>query len=358
VVLDDNALPRLRKSVGLAASLEEAKAPLIGTVSPVGTPTDFTLLNKPEMKRKCVWHGPARRRTGVEFLGPRIIATSYRSDGHAPGSSGPDALRCGENLQELLMTTHTPDQAAAGAIDPKMLGILVCPLTKGPPHGSRQTGAARKWSYFSARGAVVCHGRQPAEGGLMIAAFRWGVVLSALSLLNCVPTQAARIVKAQGQAGSVVITVSGELVRGDENRFVQIAGTAESATVTFQGPGGNLFAGIEIGKVIRFKHFDTLVPNGSVCASACALAWLGGDSRLIGATGRIGFHAPYFRGPAGSIIAAPLGQAFVKQYLHELGLSEPATVYITETPPQKLKWLGFLEARMVGIDVQRAGRPP
>jgi hypothetical protein len=40
-----------------------------------------------------------------------------------------------------------------------------------------------------------------------------------------------------------------------------------------------------------------------------------------------------------------LGQAFVKQYLHELGLSEPATVYITETPPQKLKWLGFREAR-------------
>jgi uncharacterized protein YbaR (Trm112 family) len=30
------------------------------------------------------------------------------------------------------MTTPTPDRPAAGAIDPKLLEILVCPLTKGP----------------------------------------------------------------------------------------------------------------------------------------------------------------------------------------------------------------------------------
>ena len=30
------------------------------------------------------------------------------------------------------MTTPPPDRPAAGAIDPKLLEILVCPLTKGP----------------------------------------------------------------------------------------------------------------------------------------------------------------------------------------------------------------------------------
>ena len=30
------------------------------------------------------------------------------------------------------MTTPTPDRPDAGAIDPKLLEILVCPLTKGP----------------------------------------------------------------------------------------------------------------------------------------------------------------------------------------------------------------------------------
>jgi hypothetical protein len=193
----------------------------------------------------------------------------------------------------------------------------------------------------------------------MLAAWRWAAVLSALSILNCLAAQAASIVKSPGPAASVLVKVSGELLPGDEKQFVQIAGTAVGGIVIFQSPGGNLFAGIEIGKVIRFKHFDTVVPNGSVCASACALAWLGGASRLIGATGRIGFHAPYFRGPNGTILSAsPVGLAFVTEYLHELGLSERAIVYITETTPEKLKWLGFLEARAVGIEVQRAGRPP
>ena len=30
------------------------------------------------------------------------------------------------------MTAHTPDQALAGAIVPKLLETVVCPLTKGP----------------------------------------------------------------------------------------------------------------------------------------------------------------------------------------------------------------------------------
>ena len=79
----------------------------------------------------------------------------------------------------------------------------------------------------------------------------------------------------------------------------------------------------------------------------------------MGATGRIGFHAPYFRAPGGGIASAsPAGNALVAAYLNGLRLSPEAIHYITETPPEKLKWLGFLEARKVGIEVQRAGRPP
>lgn len=185
------------------------------------------------------------------------------------------------------------------------------------------------------------------------------LVLPVLSLLNCSPAAAATIVKSTGQANAVVIDISGVLLPGDQDRFVAIAGTSARAVVALDSPGGNLVAGIAIGKIIRFKHFDTLVSNGQACASACALAWLGGASRLMGATGRIGFHAPYLRGPSGGIASAsPAGNAYVVAYLNELGLSKEAIIYITETPPEKLKWLGFLEARKVGIEVLRAGRPP
>jgi hypothetical protein len=192
------------------------------------------------------------------------------------------------------------------------------------------------------------------SAGRLIAA-----LLPALSFLVCLPATAATIAEAPGSAGSVVIKVSGELLFGDEIRFAQMTGSAAGAVVVFESPGGSLLAGIAIGKVIHFKRFETLVPNGRACASACALAWLGGVSRLMGATGRIGFHAPYTRAPGGGIASAsPAGNALVAAYLNELGLPKKAILYITETPPEKLKWLGFLEARTVGIEVQRAGRPP
>ncbi len=182
-------------------------------------------------------------------------------------------------------------------------------------------------------------------------------LMLALSILNCEAARAASIIKARGNAESVVIRVAGELAASDQDRFVQIAGSLARALVVFDSPGGNLFAGLEIGKIIRFKQFDTLVPNGSACASACALAWLGGATRLIGATGHIGFHAPFTRG-SGVISVSAVGNAAVIRYLNELGLSAAATLYITKTPPEQMKWLGFLEARSVGIDVRRAGRPP
>jgi len=182
-------------------------------------------------------------------------------------------------------------------------------------------------------------------------------LLPVLVLFRCLPTTAATFVKASGGAGPIVISVSGELAAGDENRFVQTAGTVAHGVVVFDSPGGNLFAGIEVGEVIHFKHFDTFVPNGSTCASACALAWLGGARRLIGATGRIGFHEPYTRN-SGAVSVSASGNALVRAYLNELGLSAVAIQYITETPPEKMKWLGFLEARHVGIEVRRAGQPP
>jgi hypothetical protein len=58
-----------------------------------------------------------------------------------------------------------------------------------------------------------------------------------------------------------------------------------------------LVAGIDIGKAIRLKDFETAVVSNknskTICASACALAWLGGTRRFMSATARIGFHAAY-----------------------------------------------------------------
>ena len=90
------------------------------------------------------------------------------------------------------------------------------------------------------------------------------------------------------------IAITGELLRGDDERFATVAGTvADDATVWLDSPGGSLLAGLHIGTAIRLKGWRTAVPDDATCASACGLMWLGGIQRSVGRQARVGFHAAY-----------------------------------------------------------------
>src|SRR5262249_54804640 len=145
-----------------------------------------------------------------------------------------------------------------------------------------------------------------------------------------------------------------EFQAGDDKKFVDVALGISSAIVVFQSPGGNLLAGIEIGRAIHLKGFGTYVPDDIECASACALAWLGGRVRLMGAQGRVGFHAVYVNGN-GQPNVSSAGNALVGAYLNQLGLPTSAIVYITSAPPEGMQWLKFSDAQRVGIQVSRIG---
>ena len=93
-------------------------------------------------------------------------------------------------------------------------------------------------------------------------------------------------------------------------------GTLSKAEVEFRSVGGSIVAGIKIGEAIRIKGFSTLVEEG--CASACALAWLGGIPRYATAQARIGFHAAY---NAQSGEETGVGNALVGAYLNNCGFA-------------------------------------
>ena len=148
-----------------------------------------------------------------------------------------------------------------------------------------------------------------------------------------------------------VIAILGQLQFGDEKTFVDAALGSPNAIVLFQSPGGNLIAGIEIGKAIHLKGFTTLVPAGTQCASACALAWLGGQTRLMSKSAKIGFHAVYTDNNGQPIVSSS-GNALVGAYLNQIGLPYSAVVYITSTAPEEMQWLTLLDARRFGIAVE------
>jgi hypothetical protein len=154
-----------------------------------------------------------------------------------------------------------------------------------------------------------------------------------------------------GSQDVVMITLEGELKPGDNKSFTRAAIDAEYAIVALSSPGGDLQAGMEIGKTIRIKEFATLVPRDFSCASACALAWLAGQPRYMEPGARIGFHAPS-RADDPNSRADSAGSAIVGAYLNKLGLPSRAIAYFTEKQPDEMQWLTFEDADRLGIYVK------
>ena len=108
--------------------------------------------------------------------------------------------------------------------------------------------------------------------------------------------------------------------------------------------------GLSIGANIRDKGYVTAVAENTLCASACALAWLGGDRRAMANSSKIGFHAAYVE--AGQYKReSGVDNAIVGAYLNQLGLSIDAVRYITTPGPDEIQWLSVRDALRFGISV-------
>ena len=150
---------------------------------------------------------------------------------------------------------------------------------------------------------------------------------------------------------SNAITIDGKMIFGDEKKFLQFALPLEpGAVVIFRNnPGGNLRAGIEIGKIIRMKGFNTFAPNE--CSSACALAWTAGVNRVMTSSSRVGFHAAYEIKSDGTTLPVGQGNAIIGAYLNSLGFSEAAIRFATYQNANGLEFLTKDMADKLGIIV-------
>ena len=107
-----------------------------------------------------------------------------------------------------------------------------------------------------------------------------------------------------------IIVADGVITESTPDRFQEFldAGLLDGFifVVHLNSDGGNLFGGLELGRMIREQRFETGIqayrprspdeefwdPDGSSgrCMSACALAFLGGEQRRIYDDSQIGFH--------------------------------------------------------------------
>jgi hypothetical protein len=144
------------------------------------------------------------------------------------------------------------------------------------------------------------------------------------------------------------IVIKGEIFLGDDERFENIALQIDKAIVFLESPGGSALAAIKIGKAVRLRQFTTAVPENSDCASACGIIWLGGTDRLVFPGGRVGFHVAFLDSD-GKVSESGQANAVVGAYFNQLGLTQSAIEYLTQSPPDSITWLGERESLLLGI---------
>jgi hypothetical protein len=187
----------------------------------------------------------------------------------------------------------------------------------------------------------------------------------AVTLAACLvmPVQAfaAEITGIEITPGFGLITVTGQIVAGDAQRFSAIARQYPGATVRLTSPGGELEPALAIGTQISARRFATSVAPSSLCASACALVWLAGTPRIMSADALIVFHASYRLETDGRRVLSKRGIGRVRQYLARLRLPAAAVSFAAQdetgaTPEESLARLTPDKARSLGlaVDIHRA----
>ena len=180
--------------------------------------------------------------------------------------------------------------------------------------------------------------------------WRWliGAVMPLAALVA--GAQAGEVTYDGGKGG--VISIGARIDAGDEAVFHGLAAANPTTLITVTGPGGKVGPALVIGREIRARGLRTLVPAGASCASACALIWLAGSQRLLGAEARIGFHALSAIRPGEAPVETHAFDGELIRYLTGLGYAMDVTATIVNTPSVLIHWREAIELNANGIATQ------
>ncbi|AZB70277.1 hypothetical protein [Cereibacter sphaeroides] len=125
-------------------------------------------------------------------------------------------------------------------------------------------------------------------------------------------------------------------------------------TISLESPGGDLLEGIRLGETFRRLEVSTAVQKSKTCASACAIAFLGGATsgamssgvrRFLELGGRLGFHgysvAQDLVGPAKETLdQARIINALIRDYAIRMGVTDIGFLLgLFNTPPDDLEYI-------------------
>jgi hypothetical protein len=173
--------------------------------------------------------------------------------------------------------------------------------------------------------------------------------------------------------GTTWIQATGTITREtpeDFARFVENFDTRLTDVIFMHSPGGNLAAGLELGRKIRRAGFRTTIgrtiglDSGSMdvysypsayCFSACAYAFLGGVTRSFADSDFYGLHRFTSRAPISSD-DAQVATSYIAAYLEDMGVSQRVLQLASRVASDDIAPLVPEAAEELGIIYDGSGR--
>lgn len=156
------------------------------------------------------------------------------------------------------------------------------------------------------------------------------------------------------ESGKKFIIISGTIEITDDllplRRLIEME---QPSAVTFYSPGGNVVKAMELGRMIRAAGLITFQIRSSECASACALAFMGGIDR--GADpGSIGVHKASFSdssnvGVADAVAAVQQLTAEEIGYMAEMGVDSGLLQLALQYDSDDIRYLSASEMKRYRI---------
>lgn len=160
---------------------------------------------------------------------------------------------------------------------------------------------------------------------------------------------------------SCFVYAEGEISADTDSAFAAFldSNVMEGNQIVLHSQGGNLGAGVRLGRMIRDAGLTAIVgkavrvngslfgasewPSGGTCASACAYAFLGGTTRILTKDSRLGFHR-FYMGVAGASASAQQVSGQLVSYLVEMGVDPRIFAKASSEGADSMYWVPTDEA--------------
>ena len=130
----------------------------------------------------------------------------------------------------------------------------------------------------------------------------------------------------------------------------QALGRIVALQADIDSPGGQVFAALEIGRLLRREGALARMGRHAECVSACVFVLMGAPEREIAADARIGLHRPSLGDQRRDTLVPSMSEQLA-QFAEEMGVSRKIVDDMLAIPTSRVRFVTVAELASYGLSV-------